>query len=73
MAKRRCGGAALTGEFSVGIADIDVLIGLYFAPGVALALPGGAIGQKFGDRMTASATPPDPGRDRSAHSSCNPR
>jgi MFS family permease len=28
------------------------LIGLYFAPGVALALPGGAIGQKFGDRTT---------------------
>ena len=43
----------LTGEFGVSIADIGVLIGLYFAPGVVLALPGGAIGQRFGDRTTA--------------------
>ena len=43
----------LTGEFGVSIADIGVLIGLYFAPGVALALPGGAIGQRFGDKTTA--------------------
>ncbi len=42
----------LTGEFGVSIADIGLLIGLYFAPGVALALPGGAIGQKFGDKNT---------------------
>jgi predicted MFS family arabinose efflux permease len=42
----------LTGEFGVSIADIGVLIGLYFAPGIALALPGGAIGQKFGDKNT---------------------
>ena len=43
----------LTGEFGVSLADIGILIGLYFAPGVALALPGGAIGQRFGDRTTA--------------------
>ena len=42
----------LTSEFGVSIADIEVLIGLYFAPGVALALPGGAIGQRFGDKTT---------------------
>jgi MFS family permease len=42
----------LGGEFGVGIADIGILIGLYFAPGVALALPGGAIGQRFGDKTT---------------------
>jgi MFS family permease len=42
----------LGSEFGVGLADIGVLIGLYFAPGVALALPGGAIGQKFGDKAT---------------------
>jgi predicted MFS family arabinose efflux permease len=42
----------LANEFSVSIADIGVLIGLYFAPGVALALPGGAIGQRFGDKAT---------------------
>jgi MFS family permease len=42
----------LGNAFGVSIADIGVLIGLYFAPGVALALPGGAIGQKFGDKAT---------------------
>jgi MFS family permease len=42
----------LSSQFGVGLADIGVLIGLYFAPGVALALPGGAIGQRFGDKRT---------------------
>jgi MFS family permease len=46
--------APLLGEkFGVSIADIGVLIGLYFAPGIAFALPGGAFGQKFGDKRTA--------------------
>src|SRR5437879_3122034 len=39
-------------DFGVGLADIGILIGLYFTPGVALALPGGAIGQRFGDKTT---------------------
>ncbi len=43
----------LGNQFGVGIADIGVLIGLYFAPGILLALPGGAIGQKLGDKQTA--------------------
>src|SRR5712672_1855708 len=42
-------------DFGVGLADVGVLIGLYFAPGVALALPGGAIGQRFGDKTTVVA------------------
>ena len=42
----------LATRFGVGLADIGLLIGLYFTPGVALALPGGAIGQRFGDRRT---------------------
>lgn len=42
----------LGSEFGASIADIGVLIGLYFAPGIALALPGGAIGRKFGDKAT---------------------
>jgi predicted MFS family arabinose efflux permease len=42
----------LGNQFGVSIADIGVLIGLYFAPGIILALPGGAIGQKFGDKQT---------------------
>lgn len=43
----------LTSQFGVSLADIGLLIGLYFAPGVLLALPGGAIGQRFGDKRTA--------------------
>lgn len=42
----------LGNAFGVSIADIGVLIGLYFAPGIALALPGAAIGRKFGDKAT---------------------
>jgi MFS family permease len=45
----------LTGGFCVGLADIGVLIGLYFAPGIVLALAGGAVGQKFGDKTTVLA------------------
>lgn len=39
-------------EFGLGLADIGLLIGLYFTPGVVIALPGGAVGKKFGDRNT---------------------
>jgi MFS family permease len=39
-------------ELGVGLADVGILIGLYFTPGVALALPGGAIGQRLGDKTT---------------------
>ena len=45
----------LGSKFGVSLADIGLLIGLYFTPGVALALPGGAIGQKFGDKRTVLA------------------
>jgi MFS family permease len=40
----------LTTQFGVGIAEIGFLIGLYFTPGIVLALPGGAIGTWLGDR-----------------------
>jgi MFS family permease len=39
-------------DFGVGLAEIGLLIGLYFTPGVVLSLPGGAIGQRFGDNST---------------------
>ena len=39
-------------EFGVGLAEIGFLIGLYFTPGIVLALPGGAIGQRLGDKRT---------------------
>ncbi len=42
----------LSSAFNVNIADIGLLIGFYFTPGIALALPGGAIGQRFGDKAT---------------------
>jgi predicted MFS family arabinose efflux permease len=38
--------------FGVGLADIGILIGLYFTPGIVLALPGGAIGRALGDKPT---------------------
>jgi MFS family permease len=45
--------APLLGQsFGVGLADIGILIGLYFTPGIVLALPGGAIGERFGDKQT---------------------
>ena len=39
----------LSANFGVSLADIGILVGLYSVPGVVLALPGGAIGQRFGD------------------------
>lgn len=44
----------LGAKFDASLADIGLLIGLYFTPGVALALPGGAIGKRFGDMATVS-------------------
>jgi MFS family permease len=42
-------------QYGASLADIGLLIGLYFTPGIALSLPGGAIGQKFGDKITVIA------------------
>ncbi len=38
-------------DFGFDIADIGLLIGLYFAPGVMLAYPGGALGKRFGEKQ----------------------
>lgn len=35
---------------AIGLADIGVLIGLYLGPGVIMAIPGGALAARFGDR-----------------------
>ena len=44
--------APLIGEqLTLGLSDIGLLIGLYFAPGGVLALPGGAFGRRVGDRI----------------------
>ena len=37
-------------DYSVGLADIGWLIGLYLAPGVVIAIPGGAVAARFGDK-----------------------
>ena len=45
----------LGSNFGMSLADIGLLIGLYFAPGVALALGGSRLGQQFVDKQTALA------------------
>jgi predicted MFS family arabinose efflux permease len=42
-------------DFGFSLADIGILIGLYSAPGIALALPAGIIGHRFGDKNTVLA------------------
>jgi cyanate permease len=37
-------------DLGLAIADIGILIGLFHLPGIALALPGGAIGARFGEK-----------------------
>ena len=42
-------------QFKVNIADIGLLIGLYLSPGILLAIPGGAIGRRFGEKSVIAA------------------
>jgi MFS family permease len=44
--------APMLGGLGIALADIGLLIGLYLLPGVLLALPGGAIGRRFGAKRT---------------------
>lgn len=44
----------LVADFGIGLADIGFLIGLYFAPGLVFALPGGAVAARFGDKRVVS-------------------
>ncbi|MGQ0564528.1 MAG: MFS transporter [Gemmobacter sp.] len=44
----------LVERYGVSIADIGLLIGLYLAPGVVVAIPGGAIAARFGDKRVVS-------------------
>lgn len=41
--------------FRVGLADVGLLIGLYLSPGLVLAVPGGALGRRFGDKNVVAA------------------
>src|SRR5437016_14020108 len=40
----------LQSDLGLNLTDVGILIGLYMAPGMVLALPGGAIGRKLGDK-----------------------
>lgn len=44
----------LVETYGINIADIGLLIGLYLAPGVIVAIPGGAIAARFGDKRVVS-------------------
>lgn len=41
-------------QLGLTYADLGTLIGLYFLPGLALALPGAALGRRFGDKRIVS-------------------
>ncbi|WP_043342232.1 MFS transporter [Belnapia moabensis] len=41
-------------QLGLTYADLGTLIGLYFLPGLALALPGAALGRHFGDKRVVS-------------------
>jgi MFS family permease len=41
-------------SFAVSVADVGLLIGLYHAPGIALALPGGGLGRRYGERAVVA-------------------
>ncbi|MCT8159609.1 CynX/NimT family MFS transporter [Pseudoruegeria sp. SHC-113] len=43
-------------SYHVTLVDIGVLIGLYLAPGIAVALPGGAIAARFGEVRTVAVS-----------------
>lgn len=46
----------LVESYGASIADIGMLIGLYLAPGVVVAVPGGAVAALFGDKRTVSCS-----------------
>ena len=45
----------LVADLGIDYASVGFLIGLYLLPGVALALPGGFIGKRFGDKRVVVA------------------
>jgi MFS family permease len=42
-------------EFGVDLADVGVLISLYLAPGLVIALPGGEIGRRYNDKSVVAS------------------
>jgi predicted MFS family arabinose efflux permease len=48
-------GPFLVADLGLSYAELGTLIGLYLLPGVVLALPGGMLGTRFGDRVVVLA------------------
>ncbi len=48
-------GTDLAGALSLSNTALGLLVGLYLLPGVALAIPGGWLGQRFGDKQVVLA------------------
>lgn len=40
----------IVATYGVGLADIGLLVGLYLAPGIVIALPGGSLAARLGDK-----------------------
>ena len=45
----------LVRDLGLGFADVGFLVGLYMLPGILLAVPGGWLGERFGDRRVVVA------------------
>jgi MFS family permease len=45
--------SSLVADFSINYSQLGLLIGLYLFPGIAIAYPGGLLGQYFGDKRIA--------------------
>ena len=48
-------GPELMQTFQLSYADLGTLVGLYMAPGILVALPGGVLGRRFGERPVVGA------------------
>jgi len=46
-------GPVMVTELSIDYATLGTLVGLYMLPGVLLAVPGGVLGQRFGDKRVS--------------------
>jgi len=47
--------SGIAGEIALNFSDLGLLVGLYFLPGVVVALPAAAAGQRYGDKRMVLA------------------
>ena len=43
----------LRADLGIGLGDLGIMIGAYMLPGIVVAMPGGAIGRRFGEKRVA--------------------